>query len=1242
MFEVTADDIHRLSDSDLRSLVGRLCVAEVRKRQQSSLAVTYGGHQDAPDGGIDVRIDLPPDAPQLTGFVGHCIGFQVKKPAMGPAEISKEMRPDDALRPVIAALAKAGGSYIIVSSGDSVSATALNTRRAAMRAALVDCADGAGLTVDFYDRQRLATWVGEHPGEVLWVRTRCGRQLRGWSGYEDWSYPVLAGTAGYLPDDGARIRIGRGAQPMGTGAALQAMRNKLSTPGTALRLIGLSGVGKTSLVQALFDERVGDGSLPQALAVYTNMGCDQDPPPPSMASDLIALQKRAVLVVDNCMPEMHRELVRLCRREGSLLSLITVEYDVRGDQPEGTEVVEMAAGSRWQIEALLKVRHPHLGAGNRDVIADHAGGNARIALALATTVRDGDSLAGLSDADLFHRLFWQRHAVAPELLAAARACALVYSFDGDTLDGVAAELPMLAQLAGMDALRLAGHVSELHARDLMQSRGQWRALLPHALANRLAEEALRAIPFQHLRNVLEHSAPPRLLRSFCRRLSYFPDHRVTLDLAAEWLVAGGRLGQPASYDDEQRMMFHYLAPSARGLALALLERCAVVDLIHYHDVLLELVYDAALFERTLALMLRIRLEHADAHATRAAEQSIVGLFAIHGPGTMAPWELRLGIVERWLSEPSAALQQLALDALEYAVRRVVMGPPSWQRAMDCDDGLAPADNIQSLAWLGQSIALLAKEATGRTRHAAAAKAKLAQSLPALIFDAASRPAAFAALRTVAAAGFWLHGWRSLRMARARMPIEWSEAERVVMDALEVILSPSDLAGEALAALSAVAETPGESYEDGLLRLDAALLAIGQRVAVEDGARDALLPELMCSGGRCEQLGRAFAMAIDPAVIWQEMVAASRSLPMAELTPNLMRGFLVELGRLDPQLTERLLEAVLDDPQLVVMFPALQGALGYGRAALERLHRCQSTRPGPVADFAVIGNALRGLLDDGSGLLKLLREVVLCDGGLQAGLHIVAQWRLSGGQPSAERQTLILTAAEIVMQRVDFSQCDDSLDQLEANVAALCLAGPDGERIGTELAQRLRLAVSGNRSFAVFHRQLLETQLELQPRATLDAMIGPAGALPGAEGVFFHLPDEPGAVRKLGRDWMLAWCREDPAPRSRFALQVFPLLESDPVSRRTVVAPVATALFREGADPVDLLASVAQRFWPSFYAGSHAAQIEAHVEAMGQLLAMHDDVFRGAVRKLQSDMLDAAAEERKSESRAAREHGGRFE
>jgi hypothetical protein len=53
MFEITPDDIAQLSDEDLRTLVGRLCESELRKRGLSTSAVTWGGHQDARDGGSD-------------------------------------------------------------------------------------------------------------------------------------------------------------------------------------------------------------------------------------------------------------------------------------------------------------------------------------------------------------------------------------------------------------------------------------------------------------------------------------------------------------------------------------------------------------------------------------------------------------------------------------------------------------------------------------------------------------------------------------------------------------------------------------------------------------------------------------------------------------------------------------------------------------------------------------------------------------------------------------------------------------------------------------------------------------------------------------------------------------------------------------------------------------------------------------------------------------------------------------
>ena len=93
MFEITTDDIARLDDKKLRAVVARLCEAELRERGLSPSCVTWGGNQDAADGGIDVRVELPPDT-VIDGFVPRpATGFQVKQQDMPRAEVLDEMRP---------------------------------------------------------------------------------------------------------------------------------------------------------------------------------------------------------------------------------------------------------------------------------------------------------------------------------------------------------------------------------------------------------------------------------------------------------------------------------------------------------------------------------------------------------------------------------------------------------------------------------------------------------------------------------------------------------------------------------------------------------------------------------------------------------------------------------------------------------------------------------------------------------------------------------------------------------------------------------------------------------------------------------------------------------------------------------------------------------------------------------------------------------------------------------------------
>jgi hypothetical protein len=135
---------------------------------------------------------------------------------------------------------------------------------------------------------------------------------------------------------------------------------------------------------------------------------------------------------------------------------------------------------------VRQLPHPAVSQVDADTVARFSDGNARIALALASTVDKSESLAGLNDEALFLRLFDQRHQHDSALLSIAEVLSLVYSFDGESVAAQHAELRILSDLAGASWEQVYRAVTDLRNRGLVQARSQWRAVLPPAIANRLA------------------------------------------------------------------------------------------------------------------------------------------------------------------------------------------------------------------------------------------------------------------------------------------------------------------------------------------------------------------------------------------------------------------------------------------------------------------------------------------------------------------------------------------------------------------------------------------------------------------------------------------------------------------------------------------------------------------------------------------------------------------------------------
>jgi hypothetical protein len=384
-FDVTKELIANLGDEPLRALLGKLLDAEAIRRGIALSGIAVGGNQTAGDGGVDASISWTGSPKPADWLPRRHIAFQCKAETMAAAALKKEMRPKGKVRPLFADLAKRTGAYIVFST-DDVANTGYQKRLAAMTDALADVPNGERIHLEFLGADRIARWVNQHPGITLDVLEAAGRSVHGWRPYGGWSTANQASTA-YLRDESSRAQVGGNAVDIV--AAIITMRRALSVAGGAVRLVGISGMGKTRLAEALFDKALDPvTAIAPSRAIYGDSGTELGIGSALLAEQLVASGVEAVIVVDNCTARLHSQLAEIVGRAGSRSSLLTIDYDVGDDQPSNTLVISLGDNSDDVLTALLEKRRPKLSPTDRRHVAEFAGGNARVALKIAESAGD--------------------------------------------------------------------------------------------------------------------------------------------------------------------------------------------------------------------------------------------------------------------------------------------------------------------------------------------------------------------------------------------------------------------------------------------------------------------------------------------------------------------------------------------------------------------------------------------------------------------------------------------------------------------------------------------------------------------------------------------------------------------------------------------------------------------------------------------------------------------------------------
>lgn len=1215
ILDVDGDDIANLGDTDLRTVVARLALAELASQGMPLSSVMAGGHQDASDGGLDVRVECPMALPAPDFIPRQMTGFQVKKPNMSASAIKKEMRPKDTLRTSIATLAEAGGAYIIISAQGSVADQPLTERKEAIRHALHDDPNAGRLLTDFYDRTRLATWVNRYPGVRAWVRTRVGRSAQSWSAPGEWAGVSVNANVPFLTDDRACMTDGSSSPPetLTILSGIARLRDLLSQPGKCVRLVGLSGTGKTRIVQALFEPSVGTSPLDPAITLYTDYGETPTPTAREMAQQLVNTRTRAILVVDNCNPETHGTVARICATEGSAVSLLTVEYDVADDEPEQTDVFRLQSASESLLVDWLSHMYPGLSQVDAGTIANFSEGNFRVAGALADTVKKGDTLGSLRSRELFDRLFQQRQGENPDLRLAAEDIALLYSINGiDTSDD--GELAKVASLRQLKPASLYAALAALAGRGIVQTRGRWRAILPQAIANQLASNTLTRIAPSDI-DAFAASLTPRMMRSFVRRIGYLHDRPEARALLLRWMAPGGYFADLRKFNHEGLVLLSALAPIAPDVVLNRIKSAFDTLPLEFDAdrgtygqwtyLIHALAYEASEFETAARLLGTFFAAESSEKHHESAKKAFAELFQMHLSCTQATPSQRRSLIRHFASDPkTASVAGVALDALFDVSNHSSFGWPSFG-ARPRDWGWWPESEAEQSEWMTEAIAL-ARELEGEP---VGGKRILAKRLGEIWRFPGCRPAFETAAKTFAGGEPWIEAWLSARrLVRWRERI--GETAEGALEELVATLAPVDLLSQAKAIVMNGSATFGDFTDgepdgeceksDPWERADTAARTIGQALAVDDATRAQFVPWLIHAadtirGVACGQ-GMA-AGASDHDSLWMELLSyyQNQSRPW---DVSILVGFIASWRSLDAQATDSALNNLAEDAQLAGVLPSLEGIIQLGAGGVERLLAALARGYLPAPAFGVLatGGAVRDTPPD--SLSALLKGICALSGGAWIALNIfhARLWHHRHQKTAAD--TAVIAVGRYILEKLEFCRINVMHDHRLKLVIEECCAGDEGRDCAKTVATAIRDAINAYR-VSPYQLTALPTLFLTQSDAVLDTFLLTLSDSPTRP--VWRADRELGpALNAVGAEKLIAWANRDPDFRFQKLGTNMSLFTSRHPGNDGSLSTTFVAVLAVAPDANAFLGNPENRLLPSGWSGSLAMVIEDRIDQLKSL------------------------------------------
>jgi hypothetical protein len=1245
-FKLDKTDIQQLDDKQARELIAKLCKEEMRKNGQSSAFVIWGGDQRAKDGGVDVRVKI--DHPvNLVGYIprGNTI-FQVKAvQAFKAANIKKEMTPaikgakppSEELLSCISELAQCSGAYIIASTKSDVSDSALRTLKTAMES----CISSAGLTgqihLDFYDSQKIADWAEQHPAIVIWIKSILGNPVVGWKPYAAWAYREQDVNAEYLLDDQVKIIGPSVPEEITVSEAIKQIRRDLSHEKASVRIVGLSGLGKTPLVQALFDIRIVPevDALNQNNLIYTDISDNPSPQPNALIESLQIDKADTVVIVDNCGTETHNKLTELVQKTNSKIRLLTVEYDIQDGLLEDTQCYRLDASSDNLIKQLLERRYPDLSPVDIDKIAEFSGGNARVAFALAESSEKKGQLSKLEDKELFLRLFMQRNRNDDNLLRSAEVCSLLYSFD--TEDSSAdSELALLAALAEVTILTLNRHILELQRRGLVQQRGKWKAMLPHAISNRLAAKALEDYPNDLLQDNLVSEKTPRVVKSFSHRLGFLHESQEARNIVAGWLNPGGICADLANLNDAKQRIFSYIAPVNQSVTLDALMRASQSseffsvknfkrrDFIH---IARSLAYEERYFDQAVAILLLFALVEPSDSNNSPALNDLKSLFNCYLSGTLALPLQRASFVRQLIQNSDQAHVKIGIALMTAALKT---GHFSSHHNFDFGAhsrrfGWEPKTTDGLIEWYSAFIAIAFE--VGAEKYALGVQVRKSfadnfRGLWAWTGADLSRQLSHVAEIFHGIDG-WAEGWLAIKSILQYDKDKVSSDSLLELRRLEALLAPKNLSekihAQVFSSNAVYGDDDNEDDDDSNSNLgkyqkrEKRIEQLG-RLAGEDMAfMIELLPVLLRTSSYESIPSFAHGAAHSCKDIQILLEAAKEIIQDADLS-SLDFLFVIELirgwNKIDTSAVASFLALAVDDPIWGQIFPWLQLSTPLNDDGYARLLSTIELGLAPIWRFRCLQNGSVTATLSVDQVINLISAIAKKTDGVSVAIEILHMVVYGAKERNDVYRQDLADHCICLLKTLNWQELNDRNEILNhhlCEVLTFALRSQMADaNIELILQNMFEFNITGGsryssrsktffKPFFLHHAKktldiIYRVDEDGSYRSSLNLMSDPYSSLHQAS--FFQPPV----------DLVLEWCEVSPEDRLLFIAQICPVFRFDQSESNSEngLSEYAKAIFKIAQQKAPILNAFVTRFAPTTYSGSLATIIRSRIPMLDEL------------------------------------------